>query len=176
MKQVLTTLLVVIGINLSAKAQQVIKSPDNLKSMELSQLAKGIENAGINATDVYVTLYAVPGLPQVKNHLAYAEKLGGGSDWVDLENVPTEPQTNKDHHSKVFEMTKEIMIADPYAEDDLTGMGHVLQPLNRVLLSKDFLIFFGSASHEESYSNHTVLVVFSTKTKEALVLSVGYSE
>lgn len=146
------------------------KDLSHLASFQLIQLAKGYEAAQINATDVYSAAYDIRSLNSIRSLKKYAEKMTG----ADLQEAVV---TGANKKTLAYDIAESLMTGDGYSTPDLSGIGQLIQPLQADILGhRNIRLFWGSSSEEEFYASHSVVVVFDTDTKEALVLTVGYSE
>ena len=166
LKKIIAALLLVTQVHAAAPTKDLSR----LASFSLIHLVKGYEAADINATDVYSSAYDVRGLNNIKDLKKYAEKLTG----AELEEAVFTEENKK---QLAYEIAEALMSGDQYSNASLQGIGHILTPLhNGIIGRKNIKLFWGGSSEEEFHASHTVVVVFDLDTKEAVVLTVGYSE
>lgn len=165
-KKVVAILLFISSANAALPSKEV----SSLKSYQLIQLAKGYEAAQIKATDVYASAYDIRNLKNIKDFKKYAETLTS----AELSEVVV-TASNKEHLA--YDVAKFLMTGDRYVQEDISGVGQLIQPLNSVILGRsEIKVFWGSSYEEEFSASHNVLVVFDLKSNEVLILTVGYSE
>ncbi len=165
-KKIIAALL----LTMQSYAAAPTKDLSHLASLQLIQLAKGYETAQIKATDVYSAACDIRGLNSIKDLKKYAEKMTG----ADLQEAVV---TGSNKKNLAYDIAESLMTGDGYSTPDLSGIGHLIQPLQSDILGhRNIKLFWGKSSEEEFHASHSVVVVFDTNTKEALVLTVGYSE
>ena len=172
MKKLLVFIFLFFSIH--SDARQLVSDLNEVKDVDIQNLAKHWNNVNIEATDKFPASVYKFSKSKIFNQRSIAALFK--SEYTE-DIVLNEHIASDNVEVDAYKLAYALFTADPYIDnEDLGDIGKVLKPITDILSQKNNYLVYLVNTYGAFEGVHTSLAVASKETKEVLVLTAGYSE